>query len=294
MTDPTSSPVIDSHLHLWDIEQGSYPWLTPEAGGIYRTFAVADAEPELAAANVDHAVLVQAADSYEDTAAMLAIVDAWPRAAAVVGWVPLTRPTEAAPVLEQYAADPRVVGIRHLIHDDPDPDWLLRDDVARGLDLVQAAGLAYDVVAVLPRHLEHVPVLARRYPALPLVIDHLAKPPIAAKAWEPWADLITAAAAYPNVSAKVSGLDTAADPATYTAADLRPYLDHALGCFGPERLMFGSDWPVSTLAGGYARWWEVLGELLQQLSPSERGDILGGTALRTYGIALATVGKVAP
>jgi len=282
VTAATIPEVIDAHLHLWDPAPGSYPWLTPGHGPLYRSFGPEDGEPRLAAAGVDRAVLVQADDSYADTEAMLAAAGRWPRVAAVVGWVPLTDPVEAARALDRYTRDPRFVGVRHLVHDEPDPDWLLRPEVREGLALLAERGLSFDVVAVLPRHLEHVPVLAAAHPGLRLVVDHLGKPPVAAGGWEPWASLLAEAARFPNVAAKVSGLDTAADPASYGAADLRRYVEHALACFGPDRLMFGSDWPISELAGGYPRWWTVLAELLAPLDDDARAAVLGSTAARWY------------
>ena len=170
------------------------------------------------------------------------------------------------------------------MHDEADPDWVVRDDVDAALSLLERADLTFDVIAVLPRHLEHVPTLAQRHPGLRLVIDHLAKPPVGSEGWQPWADLIAAAAAFPNVSAKVSGLDTTCDPANYTADAIRPYFDHALTHFGADRLMFGSDWPVSLLADGYERWWSTVGGLVAPLSADERAAILGGTARSVYGL----------
>ncbi|CAN5565478.1 amidohydrolase family protein [soil metagenome] len=275
--------VIDSHQHFWDLKKVEYPWLTAELGSIHRTFEVADVEPDVAASPIDDVILVQAAGSYEDTEAMIAVADRWERVIGIVAWLPLDRPAEAAHALERYRADARIVGIRHQIHDEPDPDWILQDSVFEGLRLVEAAGLAYDVVAVLPRHLEHVPRLAAAFPNLQIVIDHAAKPPIADRGWEPWAALLTAAAAAPNVTAKLSGLDTAAGPG-YGAADLEPYVHHALSQFGADRLMFGSDWPVSTLAGGYARWWDALAEVLAPLTAYDRSAIYGGTAARVYAL----------
>ncbi|WP_433379031.1 amidohydrolase family protein [Streptosporangium sp. CA-115845] len=276
--------VIDAHQHFWNLETGSYAWLTPEAGPIHRTFAPEELLGQLATAGVERTVLVQAADTYADTDAMLAQADAHDFIAAVVGWVPLNRPDEAAEALKRYGRHPRFAGVRHLIHDDPDPDWVIQDSVVEGLGLLAAAGLPFDVVAVLPRHLEHVPVLAERVPGLRLVIDHLAKPPIREKGWEPWASLIARAAEHPNVHAKVSGLNTAADAETWTAEDLRPYVDHAIEAFGPDRLMFGSDWPVAVLAGDYAKVWRETGVLLADLGENDRAAVLGGTAARFYGI----------
>lgn len=276
--------LIDAHLHFWDLETGHYPWLTPEAGPIFRTFTPDEVIPQLAAAGVEGAVLVQAMDSYADTDSMLAQADAYDFIAAVVGWVPLNRPDEAARALERYAGHPKFAGVRHLIHDESDPDWVVQDSVIEGLGLLADAGLPFDVVAVLPRHLEHVPVLAERVPGLKLVIDHLAKPPIREEGWEPWASLIARAAQYPTVHAKLSGLNTAADPETWTAKDLRRYVDHAIEVFGPDRLMFGGDWPVATLAGDYAKVWNETGVLLRDLPPTARDAVLGGTAARFYGI----------
>ncbi|WZH53734.1 MAG: amidohydrolase family protein [Nocardioides alkalitolerans] len=275
--------VLDAHQHFWQLGPDAYAWLTPEAGPLHASFGVADVEPQVAASGVDDVVLVQADGTVADTDAMLAIADGWPRVAGVVGWAPLDVPDALAATLERYAADRRVVGLRHQIHDEPDADWVVREPVLAGLGAVAAAGLTYDVVAVVPRHLEHVPTLADRHPDLRLVIDHLAKPPVAAGGWEPWAGLLREAAERPNVSAKLSGLDTAAGPG-YGAGDLAPYVEHALALFGPERLMFGSDWPVSTLAGGYARWWDVVTELVAPLSPDEQVAVLGASARDFYGI----------
>jgi L-fuconolactonase len=281
-----TTPIIDAHQHFWNLDRVAYPWLTPDQGPIHRTFEEPDLQPHLDACGVDGTVLVQSADSYEDTDYMLEAADRWPRVRAVVGWVPLLRPDEAARALDRYRRDPRYAGVRHLIHDEPDPDWLLRPELRDGLDALAERGLTFDVVAVLPRHLEHVPVLAERHPGLRLVIDHLAKPPIRERGRRPWADLLADAAAFPNVSAKVSGLNTAADWETWTAADLRPYVEHALEVFGAGRLMFGGDWPISVLAGGYRKVWDETARLLDglALTPADRARVLGGTAVEVYRI----------
>jgi L-fuconolactonase len=275
---------IDAHQHFWNFERIPYHWPTAAEEPIFRTFEEPDLEFDLDVCGVGATVLVQAMDAYVDTEYMLEVAGRWPRARGVVGWVPLTKPDEAAAALDRFQQDPRFVGVRHLIHEDPDPDWLLRDDVAAGLGLLAERGVAFDVVAVLPRHLEHVPVLAERHPGLRMVIDHLAKPPIAEGGWQPWADLLAAAGAAPNVYAKVSGLNTAADAESWTADDLRPYVEHAVSVFGPDRLMFGSDWPVALLAGDYGRVWHATQELLADLDPADRDRILGGTAMEFYRI----------
>jgi L-fuconolactonase len=173
------------------------------------------------------------------------------------------------------------VGVRHLINVEPDPDWVVRKPVLESLALLAERGLCFDLVAILPRHLEHVPAIAAAAPRLRLVIDHLAKPPIATREWEPWASLIARAAEAPNVFAKVSGLDTAAQPG-WTADDLSPYVDHALAAFGADRLLWGSDWPVSILGGGYARVWQEMNRLFARFSSLERDQLLGMTATRVY------------
>ncbi|WP_422771101.1 amidohydrolase family protein [Plantactinospora sp. WMMC1484] len=276
--------VVDAHQHLWDLELVDYPWLTAEYGPIFRTFTEADAEPVLAAAGVRHTVLVQSMDSYADTDHMLTVADRWSRVAAVVGWVPLDRPDEAAEALDRYTGDPRFVGVRHLIHEEADPDWLRRPAVQDGLALLAERGLSFDVVAVLPRHLEHLPWLAERHPTLRMVIDHLGKPPVAGRGWAPWADLLRAAAGSPTVHAKLSGLNTAAEWQSWTADDLRPYVDHALAVFGPDRLMYGGDWPVALLAGDYPKVWRETNRLLEPLGEADRARILGGTAVDFYRI----------
>jgi len=275
---------IDSHQHFWNLSQGQYPWLGPQFGPIYRTFEPPDLEPELAAAAIDRTVLVQAANSYADTDTMLAQADRYPWIGAVIGWVPLLEPAEAADALDRYRRHPTFRGVRHLIHDEPDPDWVVQERVIEGLKALATRGLVFEVVAVFPNHLIHVPTLAQRVPELTIVIDHLAKPSIKDGAMEPWATQLAAAARYPNVHAKVSGLNTAADPDTWSAADLAPFIDRAIGLFGVERLMFGSDWPVCLLAGDYQQVWRETNRALRGLSARESAAIFGGTAQRIYAI----------
>lgn len=276
--------VIDAHQHVWDLERVSYPWLTPDFGILNRTYSFEELAPQLAACGVDGTVLVQSADSSEETRWMQAVADAHPQVAAIVAWVPLHDAAVAARLLDEYAADARIVGIRHLIHNEPDEDWLLRPSVQEGLALLAERSLTFDVVAVTDRHLQHVATIAAAHPSLNIVIDHLAKPSIASRGWLPWADTLARAAAHPNVFAKISGLNTAAQP-DWTAADLKPYVDHALEVFGAERLMFGGDWPVALLSGDYRRVWDATNEVLADRTLTERDAVLGGTAVAFYGIA---------
>jgi L-fuconolactonase len=284
--------VIDAHLHLWNTERLPYEWLQrPENAAINRTFGVEDFRSRAARAGVDRAVLVQAADTAADTEAMFEIASGHPEIAGVVAWVPLDRPDEAAIQLDQLAARPGFAGIRNLIHDQPDPDWLLRPLVGEGLALLEQQGIPFDVISVLPRHLRHVPVLSERYPALRMVLDHLAHPPLGGAdpvgpgSWTDaahWGELITAAARNPLVFAKVSGLYPP-DP-SWTAEDLRGVVEFAFELFGPDRLMFGSDWPVAELGGGYAKMRAELARLVDWLSPAGRDAVLGGTATRFYAL----------
>ena len=250
--------IIDAHQHVWDLSRARYDWLGPQHGPIFRTTTEDEVLPELRRCGVDGVVLVQAADNPEDTAHLLATAAEHREVVAVVGYVPLEDPAATAEQLAVLAADPLVVGVRNLIHDRPDPDFLLRAEVVESLGLVAAAGLAFDVVAVLPRHLEHVPVLAARYPDLTLVVDHLAGPPIGQAGVEPWWTLIERAAEHPRVLAKVSGLYPRADPSAWTTDAIRPFVAHALEQFGADRLMYGGDWPVCVLAGGYRAVWDGL------------------------------------
>ena len=279
--------IVDSHQHFWDLEEVEYPWLVPAYGPIYRTFAPAELAPQLAAAGIDRTVLVQAANSYADTDAMLAQAAEHDWIGAVVGWLPLEDVREAAQMLDsRYAADPWLKGVRHLNHEEADPDWLVRPAVIDGLKLLQERGLVYEVVAVHPLHLGHVPTLARACPHLTIVIDHLAKPPIASGHYDAWKVDLRAAAEQPNVHAKISGLNTAADWASWDAGDLEEPVGFALEVFGAQRLLFGSDWPVAILAGDYARVWQETNAVLDRLalSDADRLAILGGNATTLYAI----------
>jgi L-fuconolactonase len=201
----------------------------------------------------------------------------------VVAWAPLDRAAEAEAALDLYSASPVVRGIRVLNHNYDDPRWLLRPEVDAGLRLIAPRGLALDVVSVLPEHLVMLAELAARHPELTIVLDHLAKPDIANEGWEPWASLLAEVAAQPNVSVKLSGLNTASAPG-WTWQDWLPYVDHAVQHFGAERIMLGSDWPVSTLAGDFAGVWRAQREVIGHLSSQQQDDILFRTAIRAYSL----------
>jgi L-fuconolactonase len=272
---------IDAHHHLWDLETGLYAWPTSAEAPIYRTFTADDLAPELGPAGIAGTVIVQATDSLADTDAMIRAAERHPWIAGVVGWVPLADRGAAERAL--WPRRERIRGIRHLIHWERDPDWLLRSEVQPGLDLLAREGLPFDVVAVFPNHLPLIPRVATAHPDLVLVIDHLAKPPFRADGWDEWVSALRRAAQQPRVFAKVSGLDTAAGPG-WTVAELRSAWEVALEAFGPERLLFGSDWPVCRLVSTYAEVVSATRDLVAELSASEQEQVLGGTARAVYGL----------
>ncbi|GAA5089526.1 amidohydrolase family protein [Microbacterium yannicii] len=275
--------IIDAHTHIWDRRTGDYTWLTAEYGPIHRDFALEDFAHEREQLGVDAVVLVQAADTAGDTDRMLAAAERHREVAGVVAWLPLADPGLPR-VLEQRLATRRVVGVRALVHEMADREWLLRSDVAAGLDAVAAAELPFDLVTSGPEALSLVPRLVERHPTLRIVIDHLGKPPVGGDAefFARWRALLRDAAASPRVAAKLSGLASAVGPPdAWTVAGLRPVVDEAVEAFGAERLMYGGDWPVSTLAGGCTRVFEGLHEALD-VSADELAHIHRGTATRWY------------
>lgn len=277
------SQMIDTHQHLWKPSERRYEWLDAAGLPLNADFGPEDVAADVAAAGITSTVLVQSADSYEDTFYMLSVAARVPVVRGVVAWAPLDRVGEAEAALDLYAASPVVRGIRVLNHDYADPRWLLRPEVDPALRMLAPHGFALDVVSVLPDHLEMLVELADRHPELTIVLDHLAKPDIAGKAWEPWARLMTEVAARPNVSVKLSGLNTASAP-DWTWTDWLPYVDHAVAHFGSDRMMLGSDWPVSILAGNFAGVWTAQRRVIAHLGHAQQDDILFRTAIRTYSL----------
>lgn len=277
---------VDAHHHLWDPARRAQPWMDgPWADPIRRAFTLADLLPELDAHAVDATVVVQACSSYDETRELLRLAGESERVAGVVGWADLTDPGLPA-VLDGLRSGPggrRLVGIRHQVQDEPDADWLGRPEVRRGLAAVAAAGLVYDLL-VTPREMPAAMAAVRALPELRFVLDHAGKPPIRQGARRPWDGLLAALAAEPNVTCKLSGLITEADWETWTAARILPYARHVLECFGPERVMAGSDWPVCLLAGDYRRVAELACAAVAPLDGDGRAAVLGGTAVRVYGL----------
>jgi L-fuconolactonase len=295
-------PAIDAHQHFWNPERVPLPWLRAEHAPIARAFEPAELEPQLAASDVMATILVQSACADEDTELMLEYAARHDWIGAVVGWLPLADPQRATERLEQLGRQPKIRGIRHLIHDEPDSHWVLRPAVLEGLALVEAAGLVLELPAVFPRHLEDVPELAERFPGLTIVIDHLGKPPLGRDDFSLWAQQLQTAAEYPNVNAKISGLNTALDRSDWGATELRPAIEVALRVFGPDRLLCGSDWPVSLLNDGeYQRIWVETRRALELVAPDDAPTSLHATARRLYRLdaigreaVLADSGREAP
>jgi L-fuconolactonase len=275
--------IIDAHHHLWDPARADYRWLTDDLAPIRRAFTPEDLSPALAATGVEGTVLVQTRSSVDETREFLATAAATPWIRGVVGWVDLTDAAvaEAIQRLRDGPGGDRLVAIRHQAHDEPDPRWLLRPDVIRGIRAVADAGLAYDLL-VRSRELPAAAELVRSMPDARFVVDHLAKPPIRAGELRPWADLVRDVAAPDNTWWKVSGLVTEADWERWQPADLAPFVEQALEVLGPGRLMFGSDWPVCLVAATYAEVIGVALELTAGLTESERAAIFGETARAVY------------
>lgn len=270
--------IVDAHHHLWDPARREYPWMTGPFAKLRERRDVEALRAVAEPAGVTATVAVQAATTEEETRDLLAS-----GVAGVVGWVDLTAP-DVADRLSALRAAGKLVGIRHLVQDEPDPaGWLGRADVRRGLRAVAAAGLVYDVL-IRPAHLPAACALAEALPELPLVLDHGAKPPIAAGGWEPWSSDLAALAAHQQVTVKLSGLVTEAPWDRWRAAGIERYARRLVEAFGPDRVMWGSDWPVCTLAATYAEVLELAEQAIADLGAAERAAVLGGTATRVYGL----------
>ncbi|MGH3153181.1 MAG: amidohydrolase family protein [Streptosporangiaceae bacterium] len=280
-------PLVDAHHHLWDLRVRDQNWITgPQLAVLRRNFLLGDYQAEAAAHGVRRSVVVQTVTVPGETPELLALAAGSDLIAGVVGWADLTDPGLADRIAELRGlpGGAKLAGLRHQVQSEPDPEWLSRPAVLRGLAAVAAAGLVYDLVITAGQ----LPAAARAAAALPglaFVLDHLAKPPVASGPIEPWAQDLRRLAALPNTVAKLSGLVTEADWRHWTPADLRPYAEVALEAFGPARMMFGSDWPVCTLAARYGDVLAAARDLTGLLSGAERAAVFEGTATSTYGLA---------
>ncbi|MEU6254373.1 amidohydrolase family protein [Streptomyces sp. NPDC047043] len=282
------APLIDAHHHLWDLDQRPQPWLDdPVLATIRRTFTPDDlraAATQLSAGRRLHStVAVQCVPDVPETKDLLALAEREPLIGAVVGWADLTSPA-IGDLPDGLLAGPGgtyLRSLRHLVQGETDPEWLQRPDVERGLAAVGERGLCYDVL-VRSHQLDQAIRLAERFPDLPQVLNHAGKPPIADGDLADWVHQVRLLAGHPHVVCKLSGLITEADHEKWTVDDIRPVWDVLLSAFGPDRLMFGSDWPVANLAGGWNRWAATVDELLDGCSTDETSAILAGTATTFY------------
>jgi L-fucono-1,5-lactonase len=274
---------IDSHQHFWDLEQLDYAWMPPGDNILGRNYLPDDLKPILDEHRFGGTVLVQANTTMKETTWLLDLASANEFILGVVAWVDLTNPDLPA-VLDQLQKHPRFKGVRHPVHDESDTNWLLRNDVLAGLKELERRDIPFDLL-LRPVHLPLIPRLTEAVPNLRMVIDHIAKPAIAEGRLDGWAEDMAAAAKIPGLHCKLSGMITEANHEAWTAGDLRPYVQHVLTIFGPERLMFGSDWPVCKLAGS---WKQVLAAFTQACGPlpqDVRDRILGDTATAFYRLA---------
>lgn len=277
--------IVDAHHHFWNPAWLPQAWMTEEHASINRTFEPPDLLPLITACGVEKTVLVQSASDDRDTDYMFELVADVAWVGAVTAWCRLDDVDAARARLDALAAQPKLRGIRHLIHEEADPHWLLRAEVQPALALLEERGLLLELPAVFPNHLGDVPELAHRFPELTFVVDHLGKPPIGTPAMSTWQEQIERAAEHDNVIAKVSGLNTVVSSPDWEAADLEPAVRAALDAFGSERLMFGSDWPVALLNGSYDR---VVGQTIESIRAAAGEDadaILGANAVRFYRLA---------
>ena len=276
---------VDAHHHIWDLSVREQTWMVgPELDPIRRNFSIDDLAPQAAAADVTATVLVQTVGLVDETVEFLEVAASNDLVAGVVGWVDLTDPDVASTLagLLERPDGMYLKGIRHQVHDEPDANWLLRPDVQRGLSAVADAGLVYDLLTK-PPHLAAAIETARAVPNLTFVVDHISKPVIGAPL-DPWATDLRTLAALPNVTCKLSGMVTEAPWDTWKPTDLQPYADVVLDAFGPDRVMFGSDWPVCLLAATYAQVVETAETLTAALTPTERDAVFTTTATRTYNL----------
>lgn len=273
---------IDSHQHFWRYDPTEYRWIDP-ASVLAADHGPADLAPVLATSRIGGCIAVQARQTAGETRWLTALASAHPWILGVVGWIDL----RADDIADRLAAAPAgaVVGYRHVVQDEPEDDFLLTPALVRGVRAVLAEGLAYDIL-VTPRQAAYVRPFAERVGEGRLVLDHGAKPAIAERGWQPWAESIADMARAPGLFCKLSGLVTEADHAAWTPDDIARYLDHLLACFGPDRLLYGSDWPVCTLAADYARVHDLVADFVARRCPEHAAAIFGGNAARAYDLRI--------
>ncbi|PTX54496.1 L-fuconolactonase [Litoreibacter ponti] len=276
---------IDAHQHYWQPARGDYEWMPKDDPTLSRTYGPADLSATLDRAGIERTVLVQAAATVEETEYMLGLADATETIGAVVGWVDFEA-ADVADTLARLAGHPTFSGVRPMIQDIPDDDWMLRDDVQAGFRAVNDLGVTFDALG-FPRHLKNFLTILTRYPDMRVVIDHCMKPDIAnhtSESFQVWADGMSAIARETGAYCKLSGLMTEAG-AEWTVDDLKPYAHHVLDVFGSDRVMWGSDWPVCRLSGEYERWLAAAQTLTEDLDAPARARVFGESAAEFYRIS---------
>ncbi len=281
---------IDSHQHFWRYDPVHHGWMSDQMDALRRDYLPGELEPLLRSAAFDGTIAVQARQLVEETDFLLHLADAHAFITGVVGWVDLCSPYLDAQ-LARYSCHPKLVGVRHVVHDEPDDDFMLRADFRAGIARLREHGLTYDLL-LFPKHLPPAVRLAQEFPDQPFVLDHIAKPFIRAGQLSPWSDDLARLADVPNVCCKLSGLVTEAHWQRWRAEDIHPYLDVVVDAFGSERLMIGSDWPVCTLAASYAAVMAVVSDYVQRLPAEAREGVLGGNAARFYGLERSPSGSL--
>jgi len=274
---------IDAHHHLWRYTKEEYAWIADGMGALARDFLPEDLQRELLASGIQGSIAVQARQTLEETPWLLRLANEYDFIRGVVGWAPLASP-EFAAVLERLQDSEKLKGLRHLIQDEPDDDFMHRPDFNAGVAVLKQFGLVYDIL-IFERQLPAAISLVDRHPGQIFVLDHIAKPRIRGRELEPWRTNIRQIARRENVYCKVSGMVTEANWKNWSPADLQPYFDIVLQAFGPKRLMAGSDWPVCLLATTYKAWFSTVEEFIRPLSTAEREMILGGVASEVYSLA---------
>ena len=270
---------LDSHQHFWNYDPAQHVWMTDAMDVLRRDYLPGELEPLLDAVGFDGTIAVQARQVLEETEWLLKLADENEFIKGVVGWVDL-RSTELRAQLERYAKHPKLVGVRHVVHDEPDDDFMLRPEFRRGIAQLREFGLTYDLL-LFPKHLPVAAKLVKEFPDQSFVLDHIAKPAIRDETVSPWCDDLRRLADFPNVFCKLSGLVTEAKWKQWRAEDFHRYLDIVFEAFGPERLMIGSDWPVCTLSGDYVSTMNIV---INYLTAGNREAILGGNCARFYNL----------
>ena len=271
---------IDSHQHFWRYNSDEYPWIDAAREPLKVDYMPPDLQPLMEATGIDGTVAVQARQNQRETEFLLELADEADFIRGVVGWVDM-RADDVEAQLERFAAHPRLVGVRHIVHDEADDRFMLGGNFLRGLAKLRSCDLRYDLL-LFPRHLPVAIDVVRRFPDQPFVLDHIAKPFIKDGLLEPWQRDIRRLAAHENVWCKVSGMVTEAAWGGWTQDDYTPYLDVVFDCFGVDRLMFGSDWPVCTLSGSYSQVVGIVETYIAALSAAEQAKIMGGVASEFY------------